>query len=228
MADPCHDPAKATDATRPALVLVHGLWMGRWAWAVQRPRFERAGFDVHCFSYPSVRGTLLENRKRLAAYIEQLEATEIHFVGHSLGGVLILSTLAELKLPRVGRIVTLGSPYCGSFVARRLSRWALGRAIVGRTLLDWLSSSGAAHPTWAGLNELGTVIGTFGIGPGLLIAPDLPRPHDGVVSEVEADIPGAADKTHVHVNHFSMLLSRRVFEQSLHFLQTGRFQTPVA
>ena len=90
---------------RARAVLVHGLWTHGLIMEPQRCWLAGAGFDAVTYSYPSVRLTLTENADRLARFAATLGAPLVHWVGHSLGGILILRMLArEAALPP-GRIV---------------------------------------------------------------------------------------------------------------------------
>ena len=113
------------------VVLVHGLWMHGMVMAWMARRIEHHGYTVHCYSYPTVRLNLAENASRLAAFCDSLGARPLHLVGHSLGGLLIARMLDEPHQLDIGRVVFLGSPYTGSFAARRFSSVPMGRAAVG-------------------------------------------------------------------------------------------------
>ena len=124
--------SSAQGRERETVVLVHGLWMAGWVLALQGLRIGRCGFDVRLFSYPSVGAGLAENVQRLSRFTAAIDAPRLHFVGHSLGGLLILALLDRYPDTRTGRVVLLGSPYGGSRVARTLARTAAGRMLLGR------------------------------------------------------------------------------------------------
>src|SRR5262249_57530255 len=102
------------------VVLVHGLWMHGIVMEILRRRIERCGYRALTYSYPSVRLTLTENSWRLARYCRGLSASRLHFVGHSLGGLIVLRMLEHSAgLPR-GRVVLAGAPFTECYAARRL------------------------------------------------------------------------------------------------------------
>lgn len=203
----------------PAVVLVHGLWLAGWCMALIARRLRRVGFRTYLFSYSSVRRTLHENAVALSHFAETIDARTLHFVGHSLGGVVIQAMLNRAPPSRPGRIVTLGSPHRGTYVARALSRVAFGRLILGASIADVLR--GEPTPDLSA-RELGLVRGDMPIGLGQLF-PGLGHPNDGVVAEQEANLPGAADQITLHVSHTGMLVSARVADCIGRFLRSGRF-----
>lgn len=203
-----------------AVVLVHGLWLGGWVCSLLDRWLHAAGFAVHRFSYPSTRETLSANAARLSRFANAIDAPALHFVGHSLGGLVALKSQIDHPERRPGRIVLVGSPFAGCQSAERLAEHALGHALLGRSLREWLTERPAA---WRGPRQLGVIAGTGRIGMGRLIVPQLPRPNDGVVTVAETRVPGAADRIVLPVSHTAMLASRRVAEETAHFLRQGRF-----
>lgn len=210
----------AVDDERDPVVVVHGLWMPGWETLLLRRRLEAAGFAPVQFVYPTVGCGLAENTDRLAAFVAQVPGRRIHFVGHSLGGVLIVRCFDRHALPGAGRIVCLGSPLLGTHAGRVLASYAFGRRIVGRCICD-LIERGGCRP-WNGPWELGIIAGDLPLGAGRLLG-GLPKPHDGTVAVEETRLPGATAHLVVHATHLSMLWSREVAAQVVHFLREGRF-----
>lgn len=203
-----------------AVVLVHGLWLGGWVCSLLDRWLHAAGFGVHRFSYPSTRETLSANAARLSRFANAIDAPVVHFVGHSLGGLVAVKSQLDHPERRSGRIILIGSPFAGCQAARKLETHALGHALLGRSLRQWLAERPAA---WTGPRQLGVIAGTGRIGIGRIVAPHLPRPNDGVVTVEETRVPGAADHIVLPVSHTGMLASRRVAEEAAHFLCHGRF-----
>ncbi|MFO7594482.1 MAG: alpha/beta fold hydrolase [Pseudomonadota bacterium] len=204
--------------SREAVILVHGLWMKGPEMALLRRRLRKAGYDVHQFSYHSVSGELAENARRLDAFVRSTEGDRVHFVAHSLGGLVVRRLFHDFPNQRPGRIVTLASPHSGSYVADRLSRSGLIRKMLGKCLQPL---RGELYP-WQGGRELGSIGGTLSVGVGRLVR-DLPKPNDGTVAVQETRLPGMTDHVLVHTSHMAMLLSRTAAEQTIHFLRYGCF-----
>src|SRR5690606_34998909 len=106
-----------------------------------RKRLEHAGFDTERFAYHSLKNTPLENALALQSFVETIESPVIHFVCHSLGGLVIRHLFHNYPGQRPGRVVTLGTPHSSSSTASRLNeyshtRWMLGKSIRSGLLGD--------------------------------------------------------------------------------------------
>ena len=203
-----------------AVVLVHGLWTGNWVWALLRSHLVRAGWRTVPFSYSSVHNTLRQNASLLARFIAGIEAPSVHFVGHSLGGLVICRALLDDGEPRPGRVVMLGSPFLDCLSGRRLAGTASGRALLGGSMAEWLAD---APPRWDAPQELGVIAGSMSLGLGRLVMPRLPSPNDGVVTVDETRVPGARDHLVLPVSHSGMLVAPSVARATAAFLAHGRF-----
>lgn len=203
-----------------AVVLVHGLWMHGWVMKWMGMRLEDCGFNAHYFSYPSMRSSLSQNASMLADFAKDIAATRVHFIGHSLGGLLILQMLHEFPQTRVGRIILAGSPYNACSVATKLSGRSPGRYILGRSMLQWLGQTPSLINSSA--YDIGVIAGCKGIGGGKLIS-RLASPNDGVVTVEETHIAFARDQIVLDVNHSGMLLSAELARQACSFLRYGYF-----
>lgn len=201
------------------VVLVHGLWYGALGLVLLKRRLSRAGFECRTFTYPTLRRSLAVNARALHHFARSLDADELDFVGHSLGGLVILRMLDEFGGLPPGRVVLLGSPVRGSAVAGQAADRPLIRPLVGRARSALEYGFNAAPPG----RETGLVIGTGGIGVGRLFR-RLDRPSDGVVSVSECRLEGAADERMLPVTHTGLVTSRQVAESVGRFLQTGSFR----
>jgi pimeloyl-ACP methyl ester carboxylesterase len=199
------------------VVLVHGLWLNGASMAPLGWRLARNGYIVSRFGYWSVARGLDANVERLIAFCQCFEKDRLHFVGHSLGGALILAALARgLKAHRA---VLMGIPYQGSVSANGLARASIGKYILGRTIADWLGRD--KSPSW-GDAQIGVLAGDRSLGFGKLISP-LPAPNDGVVALEETRVPGVADSIVLPVFHTAMPFSPLSARAVTAFLRNGKF-----
>jgi triacylglycerol lipase len=110
------------------VVLVHGLFHNQGAWVLFRRWLHARGFGTACLSYASW-GTKWDEavaavRDDLKNLLAEHPDRDVHLVGHSMGGLLLWSALAQLEdrdCARIKTLVTMGTPFCGS----KLSPFAL-------------------------------------------------------------------------------------------------------
>lgn len=200
------------------VVVVHGLWMNALAMLPMARRLERCGFEVDRFGYRSMRLGLRENAQRLADFCKGA-GRRVHLVGHSLGGLVVLSMLHAHPEVRVGRVVLAGSPYTDIASAHDFSRYPWGTSPLGLSVHDWLRQPRPGVP--AGV-ELGVIAGTVPFGLARLFV-KLAGPSDGVVRVEETHVPGATDSTTIETSHGAMLVSAEVARAICAFLKHGRF-----
>ena len=208
---------------RAVTVLVHGLWMHGVVMQLQRYYLARMGFDAMCYSYPSMRLTLTANADRLAQFARSLRSPHIHWVGHSLGGLVILRMLEREPALPPGRVVLLGVPYGDGYARRALAASGLGTRLLGRSIGEWV---GIEKPEKFPGREIGVIAGSLSRGLGRVVARGLPTPNDGVVTVAETGLAAARDRIVLPVSHSGMLFSRRVARQSGAFLRDGKFDHP--
>jgi pimeloyl-ACP methyl ester carboxylesterase len=206
--------------SKETVILVHGLWMKGLELLPLAWSLKRAGYEVRFFRYHT-RHPLAPAAGRLAESLRGMATAPVHLVGHSLGGILLCHLAAQGGLPVNGRVLMLGTPLEPSHAAqafgrRRIGRWMLGPHTLGALLGD--------RPSWPSDRPLGLIAGSRGIGLGTLVAPGLPRPHDGTVYVRETLTPEVTQHLVVPHSHFGMLWARDVHGQALHYLRTGEFE----
>jgi hypothetical protein len=96
---------------------------------------------------------------------------------------------------------------------------------MGASVAEWLRS---ARPGNLARYEIGVIAGDRGMGLGMLVARDLPQPHDGTISVCETMVPGAREHIVLRVSHSEMVISVQVVRQIAEFLRRGRFARPEA
>lgn len=203
-----------------AVVLVHGLWLSGWAMALIARRLRRCGFRTYCFCYPSVRRSLRENAAALRAFSDRIEGSTVHYLGHSLGGVIIQAMFAYSPPARAARVVTLASPHAGSRIASALMRRPWGRSMLGASIADLLRGE-LPRAAPAG-HEIGVIKGDRPVGLGRLFG-EMESPNDGVLGLDETHWPGATDEISLTVSHTEMLFSREAARRACQFLRFGYF-----
>ena len=210
---------------KTAVVFVHGLFLNGAESALLRRRLAaRHGFEFHRFSYPTVRGSMDATLGALARFVGDISAERVHFIGHSLGGIVLHRYFEREPAPRDGRVVMLGSPLVGSRSARAVARHAWLRRVIGPLVAaELLDESPARH--WSAARDLGLIAGTSALGLGRFFA-RFEEPCDGTVGVSETLLPGHADHLALPVSHMGMLVSPLVADHVGRFLETGRFARP--
>ncbi len=198
-------------------VLVHGLWVPALVMTPLAARLQSAGLRSHLFGYAGRERPLEAHGERLARFARGIGPA--HFVGHSLGGLVVLETLLRHPATAAGNVVLLGTPVLGNLAGRRLARLGWGRWFLGASEPLWREGRAAR---WTRPEPLGVVAGTLPVGLGRLFGA-LPGPNDGVVRLEETAIEGMRQRMVLPVGHSAMLLSARVAAQVGSFLAHARF-----
>jgi pimeloyl-ACP methyl ester carboxylesterase len=205
--------------TREVLI-APGLWMPSVAMTLFAARLARAGYTPRVFSYRG-RSSLEANRERFAGFArEALGGRPAHFVGHSLGGVLVLEMLnAHADIP-VATAVLLGPPARGCLAGRRFGAGSVGRWMMGACGELWQDHCAV----WKREAPLGVIAGTLPLGLGRIIGGRLPGANDGVVRVEETAVDGMAAQALVPTGHSLLIVSPAVERLAEHFMRTGRFE----
>jgi pimeloyl-ACP methyl ester carboxylesterase len=214
------------DTARSCVVLLHGLGRGPGSMRRLERRLRESGYEVWNDGYPS-RSAPIEAlaTAHVGSAIDACRARgaqRIHFVTHSLGGILVRTYLQTHSVPELGRVVMLSPPNGGSEVADRLRgyawyRWAMGPAA------GQLGTDADSVPRQLGslAAECGIITGSVSLDP--WFAGWLPVPHDGKVSVASARLEGMRDFLVVRRAHGLIMRDREVIAEVLNFLANGRF-----
>ena len=205
------------------IILVHGLWFGAWAMVPLARRLGRGGAPVRRFHYRSTRGELDEHAAGLHKFARESGAQLQHFVGHSLGGLVILNMLAEYDDLPPGRVVLLGSPMGGSRVAAKARKLPGSQTLFGKVS----SSLERGYEAAPAGREVGMIAGSRSVGLGWFVG-GTAGPGDGTVALAETRAPWLADHLVLPLTHTGLIYSGKAAREALHFLEKGAFEAESA
>ncbi len=225
------DPAQGGDAgddpeARERVVLLHGLLRQPRSMKPLAQRLTDEGFEVHNLGYASTDDTATQIVDGLAASIDDCCASAqatLHFVTHSLGGVVARAYLSEHRPDHLGRVVMLAPPNRGSPLVDRFGDDFWFRSLLGPVATE-LGSGPASlpnrlpPPTYpvgiiAARHAVASALGGAWLGD-----------NDGIVSVDATRLPGMTDFLVVRTGHVRIRRDDVVADETVHFLRHGRFQ----
>jgi hypothetical protein len=218
-----------TASTADRVVLLHGLARTWRSMRFLDRRLTQEGFHTCNVAYPSRKHPVetLAADFVLPAILEAFGegSGPIHFVTHSLGGVIVRQLAASGAPITFGRVVMLAPPNGGSEVVDRLRNWWLFRAVNGPagsqlgTEADSLPNTLGPAPF-----EVGIIAGSRSIN--LFLSTMIKGVNDGKVSLERAKLEGMADFLVVPASHPFIMNNREAVDQTVYFLRHGTFLRP--
>ncbi len=209
------------------VILLHGLCRTSRSMVPMEQALSASGYRVLNVDYPS-RTAAIETLSddaigRAVADCQTQGVVKIHFVTHSLGGILVRSYLSRHTIPNLGRVVMLGPPNQGSEVVDKLGWLWIFKKINGPAGSE-LGTDKNSTP-----NQLGPA--NFCVG---VIAGDrsinwinslmIPISDDGKVSVERTKLAGMTDHIVIHATHPLLMRNRTAIRQTIQFLRTGKFE----
>lgn len=213
-------------ACQECVVLIHGLWRTSLVMKPLEWFLARRGYRVVNVTLPTLRCTVQEMadehlQNAITSRITE-NAARIHFVTHSLGGIVARQYLSNHRLANLGRVVMLAPPNDGSPIVDRFKRFAAGRFFLGRGGRQLGAGPDDAPRRLGPVNfETGVIAGDRSLNP--IFGWMLHGPNNGTVSVESTKVAGMKDFVIVHSTHTFIMWRAGTFQQVLKFLETGRF-----
>jgi triacylglycerol lipase len=231
LAAPAAPAASNTDSVPlpgETVVMLHGVGLGSWAMARIAGHLRSEGYRVVNRSYPS-RTVPLERLAdtwlpRLLEETGAAAAPRLHFVTHSMGGLVVRAHLAQARPPNLGRIVMLAPPHHGSEVVDHVGGWWAFRfftGINGPRLGTGPASFALGLPQWDPAVELGIIAGSRSLNP--VFSAWIAGESDGKVSVASSRLPGMRDHLVLPHSHTWLQYRRDTCVAVAQFLRAGRF-----
>ncbi|MDP6796393.1 MAG: alpha/beta fold hydrolase [Candidatus Krumholzibacteria bacterium] len=212
------------------VILVHGLGRTPASMLLLAARLEKSGFRVHRYGYPSRTETMEVLVDSLQADLGKrygIRSSQLHFVTHSMGGILVQSYLARQTGPHQGRVVMLSPPSRGSEIVDVFSGSHLLRKLLGPSGSRLGTGPGSIPDSLPPIRfRLGIITGKRSLNP--LGSWLIPGPDDGKVSVDRAELPGASDFLVLPASHTFIMNRKDVADEVVNFLRHGRFRDPVS
>ena len=207
-----------------AIILLHGLARTGRSMNKAAKLLAAYGYKTVNVDYPSRSADIgILAQKYITQALKQCEGVQkIHFLTHSMGGILLRYFLANQTIDKLGRVVMLAPPNQGSEVVDKLGNWKLFYILNGPAGLQ-LGTGNDSVP-----NRLGPVAFQVGIIAGnktvnLLLSRLIPGVNDGKVSVSRAQVEGMKDFIVMPYSHTFIMQRDAVIKQALHFIQQGTF-----
>ena len=212
------------------VVLLHGLNRSSLSMEIMEYELTERGFLVANIDYPSTEYPIEELAPMaVEAGLEQCagngSAPTVHFVTHSMGGIIVRQYFSENELGSLGRVVMLAPPNQGSNAVDAL------RNVPG---FEWLNGP-AGFQLGKGEEsvplslpppdfEFGVIAGNRTIDP--VTSQVLENPDDGKVSVSDTKLDGMSDFRVVGASHTFIMQKSDVIQLVDNFLRYGSFDRP--
>lgn len=213
-------------SARSGVVLLHGLCRSAESMEPMAQALRDSGYVVKNIDYPSRVFPIADLSEMTVgaalASPELMRMDTLHFVTHSLGGILVRQYFNTHEEPRLGRVVMLGPPNGGSEVVDNMKEWSFFQWLNGPAGSE-LGTDAAAVPNTLGPVhfELGVIAGDISIN--WINSLMIPGPDDGKVSVERSKVQGQKEHLVLSVLHPTMMKDPDVIRYTISFLRTGSF-----
>lgn len=208
-----------------SVCLIHGLARTSKSMAKMESALESAGYEVHNIDYPSTELSVEALAEIVRERVQDLagDAETVHFVTHSMGGILLRTIQETDPIPNIGRTVMLSPPNRGSEVVDVLGDWKLFEWINGPAGAQLGTSPGSLVSRLGPVDyEVGVITGDRSVN--WFLSMIIPGPDDGKVAIGNARVSGMKEFRVVHATHPFIMRKDSVIKLVKSFLRSGSFE----
>ncbi len=220
----------STPSPADQVILIHGLARSAKTMEPMAKALQQAGHKTMILDYPSRHKTIPalvdEHLAPAVLACQKNGAQTIHFVTHSMGGILVRDYLSRHKLPELGRVVMLAPPNQGSEVVDRIGDWRAFKAVNGPAG-EHLGTAKTSAPKALGpvTYPVGIIAGDRSINP--INSRMIEGADDGKVSIENTKVEGMTDHIVIHRTHPMIMKGKDAIALTLRFIQKGTFAPAV-
>lgn len=217
---------KIIENNSECIILIHGLARTSRCMNKAAGLLSNYGYSIVNLDYPS-RKLQIESlvNQHILPVVKQCEANnfkQIHFLTHSMGGILLRYYLSKHSMQNLGKTVMLAPPNQGSEVVDKLGHLSLFFLLNGPAGKQ-LGTDKHSIPMQLGNIDFdsGIIMGNKSLNP--LLSLLIPGKNDGKVAVERAKINGMKDFLLVANSHSFIMQRPQVIYQALYFIQNGIF-----
>lgn len=209
------------------VVLLHGFGRSSFSLGRINSNLQEHGYKTLPIDYPSRRFhvfQLVEQFIMPKINKEISSCSKIHFVGYSMGGIMVRYIIANHRPKNLGRVVYIATPHTGVEVVNNLGKYIWFKTIFGPAVQDLaVGTEFLKKLPPAADYESGVISGNFSVNPFtslFLISGD----DDGTISVESTKINGMKDHIILNSTHNMLLYNQEVIEEVEYFIRNGEFR----